>query len=103
MPKSSKRRTLSAQFKFKVAVEALKGIRGINEIAAENEVHPAQVAAWKKELMEGGSVLFERKNARNREAGDEEARTAALEQALGRVVVEKEFLLKKCKQLGIEP
>jgi transposase-like protein len=35
MQNSSKRRTLSAQFKFKVAVEALKGIRGISEIAAE--------------------------------------------------------------------
>lgn len=103
MPKSSKRRTLSPQFKFKVAVEALKGIRSINEIAAEHQVHPAQVTTWKKELLEGGSALFERKNARNREAGDDEERTAQLERALGRAVVEKEFLVKKCKQLGIEP
>lgn len=104
MPESRKRRTLSAQFKFKVAVEALKGIRSINEIAAEHQVHPAQVAAWKKELLEGGSALFERKNARNRDSGgEEEARTAELERALGRTVIEKEFLLKKCKQLGIEP
>jgi putative transposase len=103
MSRSSKRRTLSPQFKFKVAIEALKGVRSISEIAAEHQVHPAQVTTWKKELLEGGSALFERKNAKNQAADDAEERTAQLERALGRVVVEKEFLLKKCKQLGIEP
>jgi hypothetical protein len=34
---------------------------------------------------------------------DQEMRTAELERTLGKVVVEKEFLVKKCKQLGIEP
>ena len=53
MPKSSKRRTLSPQFKFKVAIEAIKAIRRINEIAAEHQVHPAQVTAWTKELLGG--------------------------------------------------
>lgn len=84
-------------------MEASKGLRSVNEIAADYEVHPTQVSAWKKELLEGGSALFERKNGRNRELQDQEARTAELERALGRVVVEKEFLVKKCKQLGIEP
>jgi hypothetical protein len=37
------------------------------------------------------------------EAEEHEERAAALEQTLGRVVVEKEFLVKKCKELGIEP
>jgi hypothetical protein len=47
-------------------------------------------------------LLFERKNARNRESEAEQERTDALERTLGRVVVEKEFLIKKCKELGIE-
>ena len=101
--KTKKRRTLSAGFKFRVALEALKGLRGINEIAAEYEVHPTQVSAWKKELKEGGSTLFERKNARDDERIKEKARTAELERTLGKVVVEKEFLIKKCGELGIEP
>ncbi len=56
-------------------------------------------------LMYGttGCVLFERKNARNRESEEDKERTDALERTLGRVVVEKEFLVKKCKELGIEP
>lgn len=102
MTKSS-RRTLNAQFKFQVALEAVKGLRSINEIAADYQVHPTQVSTWKKELLEGGSALFERKNARNRELEDQERHTAELERTLGKIVIEKEFLVKKCKQLGIEP
>ena len=99
----STRRTLNAQFKFQVALEAVKGLRSTNEIAADYQVHPTQVSTWKKELLESGSALFERKNARNRELEDQERRTAELERTLGRVVIEREFLVKKCKQLGIEP
>ena len=64
---------------------------------------PSQVTAWKKELLSEGSALFERKNAKNQEIDEEKERTDALERTLGRVVVEKEFLVKKCKELGIEP
>ena len=103
MAKRRKRRTLTAQFKFQVALEAVRGIKSIHEIAAEHEVHPSQVTTWKKELVGAGSSLFERKNARNEERDELEERTEELERTLGRVVVEKEFLVKKCKQLGIEP
>ena len=102
MPKR-KRRTLSAPFKFRVALEAARGLKGINEIAAEHQVHPNQVSAWKKELLDGGFELFERKNGRNAEQIDQEARTGQLEQKIGQLVIERDFLVKKCKQLGIEP
>ncbi len=103
MPKRNQRRTLNAQFKFRVALDAVKGLRSINEIGAEHKVHPSQVTAWKKELLESGSELFERKNARNLEHEALEEHTEELERTLGRVVVEKEFLVKKFKQLGINP
>lgn len=103
MAKTKTRRTLSAQFKFRVALEALKGVRSINEIAAEHGVHPGQVTNWKRELVEGGSTLFERKNGRNQELKDQEARAAELERILGKTVAEKEFLVKKCEELGIDP
>jgi transposase-like protein len=53
MTKSS-RRTLNAQFKFQVALEAVKGLRSINEIAADYQMHPTQVSTWKKELCSTG-------------------------------------------------
>jgi hypothetical protein len=54
-------------------------------------------------LVEGGSTLFERKNGRNQELKDQEARAAELERILGQTVAEKEFLVKKCRELGINP
>ena len=101
MAKRKQRRTLTPAFKFKVALEAVKGLKSINEIAAEHKVAPAQVSAWKKELNEGGSALFERKNARDDEKKEQEKQTARLERTLGRMVVERDFLLKKCDELGI--
>lgn len=103
MPKRSTRRNHSSRFKFRVALEAAKGLRSINEIAAEHKLAPSQVTAWKKELLAEGSALFERKNAKNHDLEAEKERTDALERTLGRVVVEKEFLVKKCEELGIEP
>jgi transposase len=50
--KSSKRRTHSAEFKARVALEALKGIKTINQIAQDEGIHPVQVSTWKKELQE---------------------------------------------------
>ncbi|MEZ5328867.1 MAG: transposase [Verrucomicrobiales bacterium] len=88
------------QFKFQVALEALKELRSVNEIAASNKVHPSQVTAWKKELREGGSQLFERKNGKNREFEDQEAHTAELERTLGKIVIEKEFLIKSASSWG---
>jgi len=103
MAKRKQRRTFTPAFKFKVALEAVKERKSINEIAAEYKVAANQVSAWKKELKEGGSALFERKNARNEEREEQEKQTARLERTLGRTVVERDFLLKKCEELGIDP
>jgi transposase-like protein len=46
------RKKHSAEFKAKIALEALKNLRTINEIASEAQVHPTQVNQWKKQLQE---------------------------------------------------
>ena len=56
MAKTRQRR--SAQFKFQVALEALKEQKTLSQLASEYEVHPTQIAQWKKQLLEGGSSLF---------------------------------------------
>jgi transposase-like protein len=48
----------SAEFKAKVALEALKGMKAINELAREHGVHPTQINQWKKQAQEGLSSLF---------------------------------------------
>jgi transposase-like protein len=53
---SKQRRRHSAESKFKVALEAAKGQKTINELAGEYGAHPTQVSAWKQELLEGGGL-----------------------------------------------
>ena len=45
------KKTFSAEFKAKVAIEALKGHKTINELATEFEVHTKQIHSWKKQLL----------------------------------------------------
>ena len=57
----SRRKIFTGSQKAKVAVEAVKGTKTVNEIAQEYGVHPTQVSQWKKELLENASSLFEGK------------------------------------------
>jgi transposase-like protein len=97
-----KRRHLSAEFKARVALEALKGIRTINDIAQENDVAPTQVSAWKKELEGRLPEVFEGKGEAARELAKKERREVKLERKVGQLVIEKEFLEKKCEELGLD-
>lgn len=97
-----KKRHLSAEFKARIASEALKGIRSVNDIAQENDVAPSQVSQWKKELESRMVELFESSNATKKELKKLEVREAQMERKVGQLVLEKDFLLKKCEQLGID-
>ena len=97
-----KRRTHSPEFKARVALEALKGIKPIHEIAAANEIHPVQVSQWKKELQEEMATIFERKNGASQESKEDEKRIEQLERKVGQLVIERDWLAKKSKELGID-
>jgi len=96
------RRNHSAAFKARIAKEAIKGVKTIAEIAQENNLHPVQVSGWKKELEDNMQLLFARKNGVNEEQKKLERHCEQLERKVGQLVIEKEFLEKKCDQLGIE-
>ena len=53
-----KRRHLTAEFKARVATEAIKEEKSIQQIAQENDIAPTQVSAWKKELTWVGAMSF---------------------------------------------
>ena len=93
------RKKHSAEFKATVALEALKGMNTVSEIAAKYEIHPVQVGNWKKELLERVPEIFERKNAA-RDKGSERLREQ-LEKKVGQLTMEVDWLEKKCVQLGI--
>lgn len=100
--RKSKRRMHSPEFKARVALEALKGIKTMSEIAQDNEVHPVQVSAWKKDLQGRLAELFARKNAADPDREARERNLERLERKVGQLVIEKEYLEKKCEQLGID-
>lgn len=55
---SKKRHSFSAEFKFRVALEAAKGAKTINELVSVHGVHPSQIRQWKCELLDEGSSTF---------------------------------------------
>ena len=92
-----KRKTFSSKFKSKVAIEALKGHRTVNQLAAEFEVHPSQINAWKKQLIEGSCELFGKGRQMQSEHFDEER--DKLYSQIGRLKVEVDWLKKKTGHL----
>lgn len=88
-----KRRQFTAQFKFQVALDALRGMASINEVASEHEVHPSQVKQWKKQLQEQGAEVFSAKGDQLQRA-QAESETVLYEQ-IGRLKMELEWLKKK--------
>jgi len=91
------RRQHSAEFKARVALEALRGERTINELAAEYGVHPVQITHWKKVVLEEAPTLFSRR--RGAQSKEEDALKAALYQQIGQLKVELDWLKKKVGHL----
>lgn len=83
----------SKEFKAKVAVEAVKGVLSLSELAARYKVHPSQISQWKNQLLEHAPQAFERGRASG--VADAEGLTAPLYQEIGRLKMELDFLQKK--------
>lgn len=96
----AKRRRHDPEFKARVALEALKGIKTIQQIAKDFDIHPVQVSEWKKLMSEGATRVFETGHGKS-EAEDFEAERAKLHSKIGQLAVEVDFLTKKSKQLGL--
>ena len=94
----AKRRRHEPEFKARVGLEALKGIRTIQEIAKEYQVHPVQVSDWKKKMLEGAGDVFKAAKKKSDEEGFE-AQREQLHAKIGQQAVEIDFLRKKSRQL----
>lgn len=91
-----KRRNFSPDFKAKVALDAIKGLKTVGELAQKHKLHATQINLWKKQLLDGASDLFEdgrKKNSRERD--DNEPDKADLYEQIGRLKVQLEWLKKK--------
>src|SRR3569832_780226 len=96
----AKRRRHDPEFKARVALEALKGIKTVQEIGKEFDIHPVQVSEWKKAMLDGAASVFGAGRDKA-EAEDFERERTGLHAKIGQLSVEVDFLRKKSKQLGL--
>ncbi len=87
----------SAEFKAKAALEALKGLKTVNELAGQYQVHPTQISQWKRQVQEGAKELFA--NGRGKDNQEAEVVQAKLYEEVGRLKMELDWI-KKTAGLG---
>jgi transposase len=91
--KPKTRKVHTPEFKAKVGLEALRGVKTINEIGQEHGVHPVQVGQWKKAIQEQAKTLFEGKRGPKPVAAHREPELLYSE--IGKLKVELDWLKKK--------
>jgi transposase-like protein len=84
------RRRFTSDFKARVALEALRGDKTVQEIASHHKVHPNQVSTWKRQAIDGLSEVFS--NGAERERQDRESEVHELHAKIGQLTVERDFL-----------
>ena len=90
---AKKRQQYSADFKFKVALEAAKEGQTISQLGSKYNLHPNQISTWKKQLLSDGSAIFKKPNRRQEQV--QAAQEAQLYEQIGRLKMELEWLKKK--------
>jgi transposase len=90
------RRTLTGAFKAQAALEALQEKKTIAQLAAEYELHANQISAWKKQLLENSSHVFEQEHP-VKDNSSEKLQDELYKQ-IGQLRVENEWLKKKSEQ-----
>lgn len=93
------RKQFSSNFKFKVAVEALKNEKTATELASQFEVSVSQISKWKNELLQNGQQIFAKKRGPKKLNPIDDPDHLLHE--IGRLKIERDFLAKKYKQIQL--
>jgi transposase len=88
------RRKFSSAFKTKVVLEALKERSTLSELSQKYEIHPNQIASWKREFLEKAEHVFEQSRGNTKEKDLEKQRDNLYRQ-IGQLKVENDWLKKK--------
>ena len=91
---TGKRTRYTAEFKAKVALEALRGELTTAQLAAKHGIHQTMVGEWKRQAVEGMAAVFSDKAAAQETARATEAELEKLHAKIGQLLVERDFLAK---------
>ncbi|QLH14373.1 MULTISPECIES: IS3 family transposase [Paracoccus] len=94
------RRRFTAEFKAKVALEAIRGERTISELATKHQLHPNQITQWKRQAIENLAKAFDDK-ASDAQVG-REAEVTKLHAKIGQLVVERGFFGQSLRSLSLD-
>jgi transposase len=87
----SKRNRYSAEFKAKVALEAIRGELTVSQLGAKHGVHQTMINSWKKQAIDNLSTVFQHKSDVGKTSDPE---VEKLHAKIGQLVVERDFLAK---------
>jgi transposase len=93
MSEAKKRNTHLPQFKARVGLEAVRGVKTVNQIAQEFGVHLVQVGQWRREIQAQAKTLFEGKRGPQPFAAH--SAPDRLYGEIGRLKMELDWLKKK--------
>lgn len=94
------RKRYSTAFKTQIVLELLKEEQSVNQLAAHHGVHPTQLRAWKKQVLDGLPNLFEQSPEAARLAATQDREREELFAQIGRLTTQLAWLKKKS---GLEP
>jgi len=92
--KNSKR-TFRAEFKARVAIEAIKEVKTISELAQIYEVHPNLISLWKKDFLTNAGMVFEKSKHESDQIEKLKKENDDLIHEIGKLTVDITWLKKK--------
>jgi len=93
------RRNHSPDFKAKVALEAVRELYTVAEIAERHKIHPTQVNKWKKDLLSNLPRLFDPNDAASTAPQTDSEREEELLKKIGELTVERDFLARGLERI----
>ena len=91
---TSRRKRCSAEFKAKVALDALRGDLTTAQLAAKHGIHHTMIGEWKRQALEGLTAVFADRLAAQEVTKSSEAEIEKLHAKIGQLLVERDFLAK---------
>ena len=98
---SHPKKQYSPQFKAKVALEAIEGLKTIAELSSEYSIHPSVLNKWKRKLIDESVKLFETDSRKSAPTEDSQAQINELYRQIGKLKVERDFLADRSARLGL--